>query len=1042
MATADIFTRSSRRRRRRGILSALVVFGGVYLFISRQICLSAWLLDGIRVDRCPDGRVRQTLVVDAASLRRGAAGAVHVGAIGHYTRAGADADLAAPVGRLTAELTLVDGTQHTLPLPPVSPWNSEPDRRVATQVRLPEVPDGDYLLRARVETPIGEDTLDVPLPLYAPARVHILTDRPLYQPGSTVQFRAVLLRARDLVPLDGRPGRWRVSDPSGEVVLEEKATAGAFGVAASSFPLDDGAPTGTWRVELISGPSTGEARFEVEPFSLPRFRVEAAAAKPFFRAGDRPVLRGRVTYASGAPVAGAAVEVAWRAEGAWPLPRTWLQGELPVSATADASGGFELRLPVVPGDLRGRLTLAATLAARDAAGDRVEGQAAILLAEDAIAVEPVTELSDGLVGGFNNRLYLRVTTAAGRVLPATNLRVKRAWQPRDPGIEAVTDEDGVAALQIDPGPPVNVVVPPMPARAPARRPAVRRAWARDLVIGEDATLAEQRAMDGWLARLEPCARFVDGGDLGVVLALHVEAKGAISDVGADGRTVSKCAAVALRGQSLPGGRERILSVEFTFADVLPHLDVTFSASPEVPRAFEVALRERLLDARSCLGADVPSVALGSALLFAVRPRDAAPRLSFVPAPGGGDAAALRGLEGCIEAKLRGLRLPGARPRGGDGGGEGDGGGDGDGGGVVGVARLSVRAAQGGPSLRPQATTTLGYELLVEVGSGADAIGATKVLLRPGQVPPVRLRAQPVLAEAGGAVELAIVRGPGFRGQLPDALELQNERGTLKAPLDPKTRTARFEVPRDATGWLQASWAGAQAFVYVRPSAALSLAVQPEKGTYAPGETAILGVTARAGERPARAAVGLFGVDESLGQLVALPGPDAFASLRPKPAVSSPAFGILDADALAAGRIRGANAAAATILRVTSVPAPPELDAEVSTSVRPAFEPLSTLTDHFYEVLAELHRQVRGWEEKAPKGELMAPATMAKLWGEALAACTARKLPVTDAYGRPLRLWRLPADLLALTDPRNVVVDGTRLPEDTEDWAAWVAKERP
>ena len=73
---------------------------------------------------------------------------------------------------------------------------------------------------------------------------------------------------------------------------------------------------------------------------------------------------------------------------------------------------------------------------------------------------------------------------------------------------------------------------------------------------------------------------------------------------------------------------------------------------------------------------------------------------------------------------------------------------------------------------------------------------------------------------------------------------------------------------------------------------------------------------------------------------------------------------------------------------------------------------------------------------------MTPATMAGLWRDAVAACTARGDRVDDAYGRPLRLSRLPPDLLSLTDPRAVVVVATRLPEDVENWPAWVARERP
>jgi hypothetical protein len=131
-----------------------------------------------------------------------------------------------------------------------------------------------------------------------------------------------------------------------------------------------------------------------------------------------------------------------------------------------------------------------------------------------------------------------------------------------------------------------------------------------------------------------------------------------------------------------------------------------------------------------------------------------------------------------------------------------------------------------------------------------------------------------------------------------------------------------------------------------------------------------------------------------------------------------------------------------VYRVSAVPSAPALDAEVNASGRSRFDPLEELTDNFYVVLAELHTQVRRWEAQAPAAETMQPATMARLWGEALAACKQRGEKTTDAFGRLLRLGLLPADLLALTDPRAVVAVGTRLPEDTENWAQWVGKEQP
>jgi hypothetical protein len=166
-----------------------------------------------------------------------------------------------------------------------------------------------------------------------------------------------------------------------------------------------------------------------------------------------------------------------------------------------------------------------------------------------------------------------------------------------------------------------------------------------------------------------------------------------------------------------------------------------------------------------------------------------------------------------------------------------------------------------------------------------------------------------------------------------------------------------------------------------------------------------------------------------------------ARVRPKVSMNAPAFGVLDAEALALGRIRGKNAAAATILQVQSIPTPADYDAYVSANGATTFDPVETLTDHFYIVLAELHSQVRAWEQSAPAEEVMRPPKMAEMWSKALEACKKKKEPVTDAYNRELALERLPEDLLALTAPRAVVIEGTRLPEDVENWSEWVRRNR-
>jgi hypothetical protein len=674
----------------------------------------------------------------------------------------------------------------------------------------------------------------------------------------------------------------------------------------------------------------------------------------------------------------------------------------------------------------------------DPAGDRVEGSAGVLFSEDAIDVSAVTELNGGLVAGSNNRMYLRVTSAASEVLAGAHLLLRRAWDAKDKGLEAVADEDGVAAFQVDPGPAVNVVIPPLPVRRPPRPRIVVRAGVQEQLTGEEPSLADQLAMDRWNPGLEPCARWAESSQSASV-ALEVDPSGAIAVASGPADPLSQCLARTLRAQRLPAGKSRFYSLSYALSgEELPRIDVEPTATlGGVPAELQKGLGDAALDARSCL----PRSADGSAMprLLAWRLSADGKRVTFnwMADPQAQPPRTPEAEARCIEAKMQAVRLPGkpkaAEPE------EQD---EESPTAPFGFARVRVAPSAREQQERPQATTLLGYEFRVSARNAKGELGSTLLRLRPGGLPPARLRATPVLARAGGTVTVELLRGPGFSGELPKTLFMTGGPKPIEVEVDAKARSATFPLPADANGWLEVTWAGTRALVYVQPKDALAVEVSPAQPQYAPGQSAVLKVKTALSGQGTPAAVGLFGVDQSLSQLVPLPGADELSRLRPRVTTPDPAFGVLDGQALSMGRIRGANAAAATITRVSAVPNPCETESPASASAQAAFDSNGLLTDHFYGVLAELHDEVRGWEEKAPSGEQIHPSKMAELWSLALDACAKRGEPVSDAYGRRLRLSQLPPDLLALTDPRQVVVEGTRLPEDVESWSAWVAKEKP
>ncbi len=1016
-------------RNRRLLRPLLAIAGGMVVLgiacASRFVCFRT-LPDGLWLQTCPAGDVVKQAALNGWGLRRGETGHVEIRAVARYTFGPADHAMWDEIRAKRPRLELRTADGRTLPLEPKDGWERIYDTLHAEVVLPDDLPDGDHRIVGTVVA--GGETLDLDakLPLYAPARVHVLTDRPLYEPGNTLQMRAVTLRAADLTPLGGRPGRWQVHDAEGTLVFERELQADEWGVASGRFPLSVDAASGDWRVSWVSGEDVGEATVRVEPFTLPRFRVEADADRPWYRAGDRPVVTGRVVYASGAPVAGATIAVEWSFSGAWPPPTEWSDGGLPAEAMTDADGRYVLRWPAIPADLVETVRVSARVTATDAAGEQVAGSASLLLSEDALAVDTVTEMGAGLVQGFNNRVYLRATTPDGQPLPGATLIVKRAHDPADPGIEAVADEDGVASLQLDPGPPVSVELPVVPLRPAPPPPAVTRTSALYVGGGNSAVdLADARRLDEMEPGLTPCGALVPSDGDVVAVTARIDDRGRVEDILASEDDAGRCVAGAVAAVGFLPGRRRTLKASWRLsAPDQPRLVLSFAGEPLVDARIRAALEAASRRARRCLPDATPSGDAG----FTFEWRTWNERGAVVRTYGAELAGVLRPASiACVarelEAAAAGL-VPTTT--------------------ALGVGTVQVQAAPARqPPARAQARVVDGYALTVEALAGDEVIGETTLRLMPGAIPDLRLRADPVLATAGETVTVTVLRGPDFVGDLPKTLRLARpgEDG-IEAELDATTRAARFPLPADAEGWYAVQLGVGRALVWVAPKDHLSIALSSDAAAYAPGSTATLRLQTSRGGTGLPASVGLFGVDQSLAQLTTLPGPDALDALRPAVSTPKPAFDTLDALALTRGQVRGRNAAEAVLLRVGMLPDPAEMDRTVSIETELAFDPTPALVDAFSSVLTELHAQVRAWEAGAPDDEQMTPETMARLWTRARTACADRGEPASDAFGRPLRLHLLPPDLLALTEPRVVVIDGTRLPEDVENWAAWVAEEQP
>lgn len=173
-------------------------------------------------------------------------------------------------------------------------------------------------------------------PEYNATRVFAITDRPVYRPEQSVQFKLWVRHAKYDQPeassFAGRTFTVRIHNPKSEKVYEKELTADAYGGLAGELALPRDATLGVYNVSVIKlGGNLGGGSFRVEEYKKPEFEVVVEAPKEPVRLGEHVVATITAKYYFGAPVTQAKVKykvlrtthtTEWYPHGAW----DWLYG--------------------------------------------------------------------------------------------------------------------------------------------------------------------------------------------------------------------------------------------------------------------------------------------------------------------------------------------------------------------------------------------------------------------------------------------------------------------------------------------------------------------------------------------------------------------------------------------------------------------------------------------------------------------------------------------------------------------------------------------
>jgi alpha-2-macroglobulin len=164
-------------------------------------------------------------------------------------------------------------------------------------------------------------------PEYNQTKTFVITDRPVYRPNQTVQFKAWVRHAqydqKDVSQFAGQTFTVRIHNPRGDKVYEKALTADEYGGIAGEFPVPTGTMLGSYGLQVLNH---GGGSFRVEEYKKPEFEVTVEAPKEPVRLGETVNATVKAKYYFGAPVTSAKVKykvlrtahtAQWYPHGVW-----------------------------------------------------------------------------------------------------------------------------------------------------------------------------------------------------------------------------------------------------------------------------------------------------------------------------------------------------------------------------------------------------------------------------------------------------------------------------------------------------------------------------------------------------------------------------------------------------------------------------------------------------------------------------------------------------------------------------------------------------
>jgi uncharacterized protein YfaS (alpha-2-macroglobulin family) len=151
-----------------------------------------------------------------------------------------------------------------------------------------------------------------PAPYASRYLAYIYTDRPIYRPGQTVEYKAILRQEDDmnysLLPTN-TPVEVRVRDARGNLLESTVQKTNTYGSIYSSFSLTEGTALGDYTIEVNLEGNTFEGHFKVQDYHKPDLQINISSDATSYVLGDEITVNVKAEYLFGEPVKNAKITI-------------------------------------------------------------------------------------------------------------------------------------------------------------------------------------------------------------------------------------------------------------------------------------------------------------------------------------------------------------------------------------------------------------------------------------------------------------------------------------------------------------------------------------------------------------------------------------------------------------------------------------------------------------------------------------------------------------------------------------------------------------